>query len=416
MLTQDLAATLQQTLTAAPHGYNREVATVQTRITQLGEQYGRRNHLGQGRLEEFARLISRREALRSGLSGVRVEDRSLPGEPSLEGLQAYLCPEQAFVEFAELGKNLLAVYVDADTVVNYRIDAPVISLADTLKRLVTPGRVDVTAFAPTSLRLYRALFGPVDALLAGKRDLLLVPSLLLSDLPTAALVVSDTGEVRYLLDRHVLRHLDSWKTYQQGLLIRESRRPGGVLRAGMWTNPELKKYFSAVTSTLQQQESFPVDHYGDGESGTDSYLENAGAYDLLHFSVHARGSDRSLNDNYLYFSPTDSLNGIVIGGLPLRANLVVLAACSTARGYVGRSEGAFSIRRSFHRAGVPEVISTLYDTNAGATATLIDAFYTYLLQGMEPAEALTQAQRQCRAGVFGKAWRSPYYWAGMVIG
>ena len=121
-------------------------------------------------------------------------------------------------------------------------------------------------------------------------------------------------------------------------------------------------------------------------------LSAAANADILHLSVHARGNPARLHDNYLYFSPTDSLNGLMIGRYSLDARLVVLAACSTARGYANPGEGTFSLQRSFHVAGVPDVVSSVYDIPAGATSVLLEEFYRALHSGASPGEALQFAR------------------------
>ena len=144
----------------------------------------------------------------------------------------------------------------------------------------------------------------------------------------------------------------------------------------------------------------------------DTYLNHAAAYDLLHLSVHAGGDPLQLHENYLHLTDRQRLNGLTVARQRLGARLVVLAACSTARGFAGASEGTYSLRRSFHQAGVPDVVASVYDIPAAATATLLEAFYRHLFDGASPAAALTRAQREISQGR--RAW--PGGWAGVIVG
>ena len=149
---------------------------------------------------------------------------------------------------------------------------------------------------------------------------------------------------------------------------------------------------------------------------TTDFLRAAPAYGIIQLSVHGRGDLRQLHNNYLFLSRQDSLNGLAIATLPLTADLVVLAACTTASGFSSRGEGTFSLRRSFQLAGVPDVISSLYNIPAAATSSVLDQFYTHLFQGQTVVAALSQAQRDCRAGRLSKRYVHPRYWSGLIVG
>ncbi len=94
---------------------------------------------------------------------------------------------------------------------------------------------------------------------------------------------------------------------------------------------------------------------------------------------------------------TDDL-GIVtaeaIAGLPLQdLDLVVLSACETGLGLIGRGEGVFGLQRAFHLAGAHNVVASLWKVDDDATAATMAIFYDRLWrQGKPPIEALREAQ------------------------
>ena len=100
----------------------------------------------------------------------------------------------------------------------------------------------------------------------------------------------------------------------------------------------------------------------------------------------------------------------------LPARLVVLAVCSTARGFANRREGTYSLRRSFHRAGVPDVVASLFDIPAAATAEVLTEFYRLGAEDRSPTAALGEAQRACARGGLGRKRCWPGYWGGLVVG
>jgi CHAT domain-containing protein len=86
-----------------------------------------------------------------------------------------------------------------------------------------------------------------------------------------------------------------------------------------------------------------------------------------------------------------------IAGLDLRSNqLTVLSACDTARGDIKIGEGVFGLRRAFAIAGTKTLIMSLWKVPDRATALLMERFFDNYRDGMEPVEALQNAQDYIR--------------------
>ena len=333
-------------------------------------------------------------------------------------VRATLTEAQALLEFAETDSTLYALYADRDTTVTYTVDLrPVREKQRALLDLLTAGRPpDPGVYAGVAYDLYRLLLGPVDAVRRARAELLVVPTPALAELPFAALLTqpaspgADYADLPYLVRDHAIRYLASWRSDRR---LAGKRAPASAAAPpptlGIWTHPDLRYYFADLTAQLTQ--SAGNAHFM-GANNQRTFLDRAGGYDWLHLSVHATGDPYRLHENYLHLAAGDSLNGLFIGRRVLPAQLVVLAACSTSRGYANRREGTYSLRRSFHRAGVPDVVGSLYDIPAAATAALLQAFYRHLETGCGPAAALARAQRAAAAGRRG--W--PGGWAGMVVG
>lgn len=89
--------------------------------------------------------------------------------------------------------------------------------------------------------------------------------------------------------------------------------------------------------------------------------------------------------------------------------MMVMSACETALGDVLDSEGVFGLQRACKLAGVQYLLLSLWQVPDQETALLMQTFYTNLLKGLSPREALYQAQ---------KKWRNewpPYAWAAFII-
>jgi CHAT domain-containing protein len=113
------------------------------------------------------------------------------------------------------------------------------------------------------------------------------------------------------------------------------------------------------------------------------------------------------------------LTALEVEGLDLwGTELVVLSACETGLGELQVGEGALGLRRAFQLAGAQTVLASLWKVPDDETERLMTAFFRHWLGGVEPAEALRQAQleliRTLRQGVGTRRTAPPLYWAGFV--
>ncbi len=115
----------------------------------------------------------------------------------------------------------------------------------------------------------------------------------------------------------------------------------------------------------------------------------------------------------LALAPPGDINGFLsarrVAGLQLNAGLAVLSACDTARGRVA-AEGVVGIARAFMAAGVPSVVISLWSLPDQQTVYLMDAFYTRLDAGEQPAAALRSAMLATRA-----KYPAAKNWAGFAL-
>ncbi|MCP9234846.1 CHAT domain-containing protein [Lewinella sp. JB7] len=427
LLTREMLDATRAILNNRKDGTMDSLRQVETEILLLKNTFHRSMNLSLTDLLRFNRFTqdatqAKRRLERATRASVYPVELSA-GVPSLAEIRKSLTPQQAMIQYAETKTDLYALYVDVDTSVVFSLPRQrTITLSDSLYRVLS----QLTAcpkeqYAALAAPLFKVLLGPAWPALRRRSELLVVPSSSLSELPFAALVVTNTTPIEsasppYLIQSHRIRYLASWRSEQQRAVLRRALEHPGDPIAGVWTNPDLDRYLSGLAKIVLEGTGSGGVHYEGNNCTSRSFLRDAGRYDWLQLSVHARGDAGSIHGNHLYLSPRDSLNGVFIGQKILRARLVVLAACSTARGYANRLEGTYSLRRSFHRAGVPDVVSSVYNIPAGATAGLLSHFYGSMFSGATPTSALADAQRSCLRGELGPRWSWPGYWAGMVAG
>ena len=90
--------------------------------------------------------------------------------------------------------------------------------------------------------------------------------------------------------------------------------------------------------------------------------------------------------------------------------LVVLSACETGLGYNDTGEGVYGLQRAFRLAGANRILMRLWKVGDAPTSLLMQEFYTSLLSGSNPNQALSDAKNRVR-----EFYSDPKDWGGFVI-
>jgi CHAT domain len=156
-------------------------------------------------------------------------------------------------------------------------------------------------------------------------------------------------------------------------------------------------------------------------------LEPLSEFDVVHLATHGliRQELPGLREPSLVFTPApqgDAFNdGLLtasqIAALPLRARLVVLSACNTARYEPSIIDsGIQGLSTSFAIAGVPSMIASLWPIESSITRDLIvDVFRTARAGDVAIADALALAVRRHLDGRAPRSLLHPRFWAALVV-
>jgi len=154
-----------------------------------------------------------------------------------------------------------------------------------------------------------------------------------------------------------------------------------------------------------------------GKRATPSAYFHSGPerFAYLHFVTHGTASHtRPLESAVILSSDGDAfkLYARDIVAHPVQAELVTISACNGAgtRAYAG--EGLVGLSWAFLRAGARNVVASLWEvSDASSTGQLMDAFYSGLDRGEDPAAALREAKLFTLKSNFNTVFRKPFYWA-----
>ena len=275
---------------------------------------------------------------------------------------------------------------------------------------------------PTLAQCYQMIIASVADLLE-EPEIIIVPDRVFYKVPFAAL---KDGNKKYLSESFRIRIVPSLTTLkliqnspadyhsQTGALIVGEPDVSRVYYKGsvekLCPLPGARKEAEMIGRLLGAQPLL-------GEHATkQTVLERIHSVALIHFAAHgnaergeiALASPRSTNgvpqeEDYL-------LTMAEISQVRLRAKLVVLSCCHSARGQV-RSEGVVGIARAFLGSGARSVLVTLWALQDKATEQLMSRFYEHLVCGESASESLHQAMKWMR----GNGYSDVGQWAPFML-
>jgi CHAT domain-containing protein len=253
--------------------------------------------------------------------------------------------------------------------------------------------------------LWQAAMGPLLAALAPARRAVLVPVGLLGVLPLHAAWTVDISRPsgrRYALDELLLTYAPNAQVLRaagpagprqagpDGLLAVEDPRPADAAPLP-YAIPEVR----AALAAFRRTRHLPGEH----ATREAVMAALAGAYPVVHFACHGAADPEQPLDSALLLAGNQrlTLRDLLSRQEPLRARLAVLSACET--GLVGAElpDEVVGLPAGLLQAGVTGVIASLWSVTDASTMLLMRRFYELLGgDGLEPAEALRQAQQWVR--------------------
>jgi len=138
---------------------------------------------------------------------------------------------------------------------------------------------------------------------------------------------------------------------------------------------------------------------------------------IIHLATHAQFEEGL--KSWIALAPSGNDDGLLTSeeildlyappkGKPLRAEMIVLAACKTGKGQLS-ADGVIGLSRSLIAAGIPTAIVSLWSVSEEETIFLMRQFYKTLSLGK------AQALRQAMLATMKKYPNRPSVWAGFTL-
>ncbi len=293
---------------------------------------------------------------------------------------------------------------------------------------------DDPAFIAQARKLFDLLVGPALSAVSRAERVLIIPDGPLVDLPFAALVLPG-DPIEYLGHLKPMFFNPSASVFAQ---IKEFRvdRPGEDTTVVAFGDPDyppqaplVERYrLDPLPGSRAEVESIErlfgsraTTHLGVAAT-EEKFKEVGGGARVVHCALHAVSDPRFPMESALFFSipegfGQDDQDGVlwaweVADETDIDAEVVVLSACSTARGRAVEGEGVFGLVRAFQYAGVRTLVASQWEIPDRSTAELMARFYAGLERGLSTTEALRVAQQQTASE---PAMAHPFHWASFQV-
>jgi tetratricopeptide (TPR) repeat protein len=254
------------------------------------------------------------------------------------------------------------------------------------------------------------------ALATGRTRLIIVPDGVLWTLPFPAL---RTARDRYVVEDHVVSYAPSIVALQLLGDRRGAAAPGGFVGVA---DPDPSHPLAESRRQVEQLAADPAWHGRalTGSAATEAAVRRAiASASIVHVASHGVFEDASPLYSHIVLAPGDGrdtsndgrLEAWELMRLPLRASLVVFAACESGRGDVRGGEGVIGLSWAALAAGSPAAVVSLWRVDEAATGAWMSAFYAR----WRSAGASGAAAEAARALLASNRFGHPFYWAPFVV-
>lgn len=242
-------------------------------------------------------------------------------------------------------------------------------------------------------KLYQLLIKPIEEFLPTDPEakIVFIPHQVLFLVPFAALR-EQSG--KYLIEKHTIAYSPSIQVLAYTEKLRDRPQGTGALLVGNPTN-NLRNLPNAEIEVNAIAQFFKTKAIIIGKDATKAaILTKISDARIIHLATHGDFNDTNGLESFVSFAYDGKQSIKLTAGevlkLNLKAELVVLSACNTAKGKL-TGDGVIGLSRAFILAGTPSIIVSLWSIPDAETGKLMPEFYRNLQANSDRAQALRQA-------------------------
>ena len=439
-------------LTPAQRDEDRRLTTAVLLASKaVDEEAGKPEH-DPKRVAELDAAVSRariaREAFRAELYAAQPDLRFARGntpEITRDRLASVLTAGTAIVTFV-LDDDVAWIYVatrgsNGPVVTTERIALGTKALVALAERFARQISTRDLAFSSNARALYGALFGKVDAALAGVTHVILIPDGPLWQVPFQAL---QTPRGRFLIEERsvsytpsitalaALEQRRSSRAAQAPFLVAlgdpavaaaTAEQPGAQRGVHLARLPEAAREVRSLGRLYGASRSSVLVDTDATEAALRQLVSRAS---VLHVATHGVLENNYPMYSHLMLAPdrksdagdhtTDGrIEAWELLDMDITADIAVLSACQTARGGTGFGEGVIGLSWSLFASGASTAVVSQWEVDSANTTNLMIAFHQRLLKSGSRTGGAPAALREAAMTLLKRsASRHPFYWAGFI--
>ena len=347
-----------------------------------------------------------------------------------------------------LGKNHLSIFaLNQDTYQFKVINLP----KKHVSRLINSFKNKISAagsnFEKDAFKLYQALLEPIQRVLKGKTNLLIIPSGALAQIPFEALIdqpfMPGTGTPHYLIKKYAIQYYPTLTLATKAIQkSRQSKYDPSLtaflpifdqIKPGLGHNldPELGSltleplHTSEETlrqiKTLFHQNKHQVKAYLRDQAREETIKNQKITSKYLLFFTHSVASEDpaasyiALHPQQNQDSREDGLLHIEeIFNLVVQSDLVILNSCQSGIGKELKGEGILSLGRGFMFCGTPNLIQSLWKIQEKSASKFLVTFFRHYFSEANMTYAKALEKTKCDF-LKHPVYQHPYYWSPLVL-
>jgi CHAT domain-containing protein/Tfp pilus assembly protein PilF len=365
------------------------------------------------------------EGFRSGLYAAHPElqiDRgAAPVIRAAEAQQLVPGSRSAIVEFVAGPNRTDALIISRSGIHSFRLPVTTAALGGQVRRFRDQLAHRDLRTAESARALYDLVLGPMRASINGLTELIIVPDGNLWDLPFQAL---QPAAGRYLIEDVAISYAPSVTVLREAMRRRpEARTAPAALAFGNPAGPDPLPESEIEARQTAETYGRSSRVYLGGAATEDRLKADAPNYQVLHLATHGELDNASPMYSRLTLAPPaagDREDGVLeaweIMNLPLRADLVVLSGCDTARGQIAPGEGLVGLMWAALVAGAPATLVSQWSVESAGSARLMVDFHREWRGGQRGVSKARALQLAAVHALKTPGFAHPFYWAAFILG
>jgi CHAT domain-containing protein len=273
--------------------------------------------------------------------------------------------------------------------------------------------------------LYEHLVKPLQSLVPGKDEWIIIPDGNLYFLPFESLPAGNDGKT--LLETTTISYQFSSRfivnppaaDQKKNLSYNVLSFAPFVKKGADYHQPGVG-FMNQLPASGEEIAELKGAQFTDSRATKSMFLKELNNYPVVHLATHAFADIQNPSASFIAFYPEkgspaeDFLYLEEIYGLNLDASkLVIISACETGKGELVNNEGIISLGRAFAYAGCASSINSLWKADDKATSVILRKFHQYLQRGYTKSKALQQAKLDYINS--DALYKSPAYWSNLIL-